>query len=122
MSEKKSPETFEEGLGRLETIVGLLESRNLSLDQAVAAFEQGMRLSEELGKKLSAAEAKLETISKTSEGRVATPMAPPKPAAMAQPISAPPWPAVGNAPDEDDPDEYDPDEDEGWEDDPEEDD
>ncbi|MDR2455678.1 MAG: exodeoxyribonuclease VII small subunit [Deltaproteobacteria bacterium] len=74
MSEKKTPESFEEGLGRLEAIVSELEGRGLSLDAAIAAFEEGMRLSDALGKKLSDAEAKLEIISRTSDGKSAVPM------------------------------------------------
>ena len=79
---QKAPETFEDGLARLEAIVGDLESRSLSLDAAVTAFEEGMRLSDALGKKLSDAEARLETIAKGPEGRTATPMDPPRPAAL----------------------------------------
>lgn len=85
IKDKDSSETFEEGLSRLETIVADLEGRGLTLDAAVLAFEEGMRLSDELGRKLNEAEAKLETISKSSEGRVATPMAPPKPPAYEPP-------------------------------------
>jgi exodeoxyribonuclease VII small subunit len=77
---KKGQETFEEGLGRLEAIVGELESRSLSLDAAILAFEEGMRLSDELGKKLNAAEARLEIISKGPDGGPsAAPMEPPSP-------------------------------------------
>ena len=69
MSEKK----FEESMDRLETIVGKMESGDLSLDEAMKYYEEGIQLSRFCYKKLSEAEKKVEKLVKKNglEGRAA---------------------------------------------------
>jgi exodeoxyribonuclease VII small subunit len=57
---------FEEALGRLETIVEDLEGGQLSLEESIARYEEGMKLSRGLAKTLDEAEKRIE---KLVEGR-----------------------------------------------------
>ena len=61
-------EKFEEALKKLETIVGKLEDGDLSLDKSLTLFEEGVKLSRFLGKKLDQAERKVEILLKDEEG------------------------------------------------------
>ena len=54
--------SFEESLERLETIVEELEGGNLSLDQSLARYEEGMRLSRRLTRTLDQAEKRIERL------------------------------------------------------------
>jgi exodeoxyribonuclease VII small subunit len=54
--------TFEEALERLETIVEELETGSLSLDQSLARYEEGMRLSRRLTGTLDQAEKRIERL------------------------------------------------------------
>mgnify|MGYP004574341699 CR=1 FL=1 len=62
-----SKENFEESMKKLESIVTELETSNLSLDESVSKFEEGMKLSKQCNKMLEEAN---ETITKslTNEG------------------------------------------------------
>ncbi len=51
--------TFEQAFGQLEEVVQQLESGELSLEQSLALFEQGMRLAKLCEGKLDAAEQKV---------------------------------------------------------------
>jgi len=64
MSEK---ENFESALKRLEEIVQKLEEGNLSLDDSLKLFEEGIQLSRFCTKKLSEAEKKVEKLIKIGE-------------------------------------------------------
>jgi len=76
---KKKEPPFEEGLARLEELVGRLEDRNLGLDQALAAFEEGLSLSALLRKKLDEAAGRVEKLTRDLAGRpLAEPMEPPE--------------------------------------------
>src|ERR1700722_5643890 len=55
---------FEYSLTRLEEIVGKLESANLSLDDAMKLFEEGVQLSRDCQKCLEQAEGKVEILLK----------------------------------------------------------
>lgn len=57
---------FEEALGRLEAIVEDLEGGELTLEESIARYEEGMRLSRSLAKTLDEAEKRIE---KLVEGR-----------------------------------------------------
>src|ERR1700739_291 len=57
----KKPD-FECSLTRLEEIVGKLENANLSLDEAMKLFEEGVQLSRECQKYLEQAEGKGEIL------------------------------------------------------------
>jgi len=66
----KKPD-FEHSLARLEEIVRKLESANLSLDDAMKLFEEGVQLSRECQKHLEQAEGKVELLLKKAGGEVA---------------------------------------------------
>jgi len=66
---KKKEPPFEEGLARLEELVGRLEDRSLGLDQALAAFEEGLSLSAALRKKLDEAAGRVEKLTRDLAGR-----------------------------------------------------
>ncbi len=53
---------FEESLARLEEITEKLESQDISLEDSLKMFEEGIRLSKFCEKKLTEAEQKLEII------------------------------------------------------------
>ncbi len=59
MSDTKKELNFEESLNSLENIVQSLESDNLSLDEALSAFEKGVKLSRTCQKALDKAEQKV---------------------------------------------------------------
>lgn len=67
MAKKELP--FEEGLKRLEELVCSLEDRDLGLDKALAAFEEGLTLSGNLRKKLDEAAGKVEILTRDLAGR-----------------------------------------------------
>jgi exodeoxyribonuclease VII small subunit len=51
--------SFEAALARLEAIVARLEAGNLPLDEAVALYEEGMRLATLCGQRLDTAELRV---------------------------------------------------------------
>ena len=55
---KKEP-TFEEKLLELETLVRRMEEGSMSLQDTLAAYEAGMRLSRQLSEELSGAEKRM---------------------------------------------------------------
>jgi exodeoxyribonuclease VII small subunit len=55
-------ETFEERLARLEELSEKIRTGELSLDEAVQTFEEGMRLAKQLEKELSKVERKVEML------------------------------------------------------------
>ena len=59
---------FEEALKKLEKIVDALEKGSLSLDEALARYEEGIKLSRLCGKKLEAAKKKVEILVKSEDG------------------------------------------------------
>jgi exodeoxyribonuclease VII small subunit len=66
----KKPD-FEHALTRLEEIVRKLESANLSLDDAMKLFEEGVLLSRDCQKYLEQAEGKVEILLKKVGGEMA---------------------------------------------------
>ncbi len=70
-SEAAKKPDFECSLSRLEEIVGKLESANLSLDDAMKLFEEGVQLSRECQKYLEEAEGKVEILLKKAGGEMA---------------------------------------------------
>ena len=66
----KKPE-FEFCLTRLEEIVRKLDSANLSLDDAMKLFEEGVQLSRDCQKYLEQAEGKVEILLKKAGGEMA---------------------------------------------------
>ena len=68
---------FERSLARLEEVVRKLESPQLSLDEAMKLFEEGVALSRECQKQLEEAEGKVEILLKKADGKmVAEPFQP----------------------------------------------
>jgi exodeoxyribonuclease VII small subunit len=66
--------SFEQALERLETIVHELEGGELTLDQSLARFEEGTRLSQRLTRVLDEAESRIERLSQEGEPAATTPM------------------------------------------------
>jgi exodeoxyribonuclease VII small subunit len=66
---KKQEPTFETSLDRLETIVGEMESDQLSLEDLIGRYEEGVRLVKFCGDKLAAAEKRIEIILRNAEGK-----------------------------------------------------
>jgi exodeoxyribonuclease VII small subunit len=54
--------SFEEHLKTLESVVQRLESGDLSLEESVRLFEEGMKLSDACKKELDAAEGKIQVL------------------------------------------------------------
>jgi exodeoxyribonuclease VII small subunit len=65
MTEKK----FEEAMERLENIVESLESGDLSLEESLKIFEEGMKLVNFCSKKLEEAEQKVTMLIKDQNGK-----------------------------------------------------
>jgi exodeoxyribonuclease VII small subunit len=65
----KKPD-FEQSLARLEEVVRKLESPQLSLDEAMKLFEEGVALSRECQKQLEEAEGKVEILLKKADGKL----------------------------------------------------
>jgi len=54
--------TFEEAMNELEKLVESLDKGDISLDQAISAYDKGSRLKDLCQKKLNEAKMKVETI------------------------------------------------------------
>ncbi len=65
----KKPD-FEKSLVRLEEVVRRLESPQLSLDDAMKLFEEGVQLSRECQKQLEEAEGRVEILLKKANGKL----------------------------------------------------
>ena len=70
MSEEKKEIEFETALKKLEVIVGNLETGDLSLEQALKQYEEGVRMADICSKRLTEAEKKVEVLMKTSAGKL----------------------------------------------------
>lgn len=70
MTPKKEPgkESFEQSLRRLEEIVERLEKGEVSLDDSIKMYEEGVALSKACMEKLSQAELRVKKLSKDIEG------------------------------------------------------
>ena len=62
MARKKTPLDFEQSLAELQTLVERLESGELSLEDSLGAFEQGIRLTRDCQAALSQAEQKVQIL------------------------------------------------------------
>lgn len=69
----ESGPSFEEALEQLEGIVERLEDGDLELEQALLAFEEGVRLSRRCAGQLDAAEQKVEALVRDGGALVARP-------------------------------------------------
>jgi exodeoxyribonuclease VII small subunit len=61
---------FEDGMAALEALVARLEAGELPLEDALAAFEQGVGLVRALNQRLSAAEQRVEVLVRGADGAV----------------------------------------------------
>lgn len=72
-------QTFESAMKRLESIVQELESGDLSLDEALKKFQDGVKLSKFCSNKLDETEKKVSILLKDEEGNIqAEPFSPEK--------------------------------------------
>ena len=61
---------FEEAMKRLDEIVAKMEGGELTLDESLKLFEEGIRLTRALNKELEEAERKVEVLTKDESGRL----------------------------------------------------
>jgi exodeoxyribonuclease VII small subunit len=64
--------TFEEKLTALESVVDRLERGELTLDDSVRLFEEGINLSNACKSELEAAESKIQVLVEPESGRIRT--------------------------------------------------
>jgi exodeoxyribonuclease VII small subunit len=64
--------TFEESLKKLDEIVGQLENGNLSLEESIKLFEEGVKLSGLCKQELESAEGKVQMLIKQRDGSMKT--------------------------------------------------
>jgi exodeoxyribonuclease VII small subunit len=76
--EKTLSRTFEASLEELERIVKELEKGDLPLEQSLALFENGMRLSADCKRQLDEAESRVEILMKKGAEMVPVPFPPEK--------------------------------------------
>ena len=67
MSKDEKDIKFEEALENLEKIANELENGNLTLDEAVSKFEEGMELSKKCNSMLNEAEKKITILTNNGE-------------------------------------------------------
>jgi exodeoxyribonuclease VII small subunit len=63
---------FDEALNRLEEIVRELERGDISLEEALSLYEEGIRLVKFCSKKLSEIERRIEVLTKDESGQLKT--------------------------------------------------
>jgi exodeoxyribonuclease VII small subunit len=69
-AEPQRKNDFEKSLVRLEEVVKRLEGTDLSLDEAMKLFEEGVKLSRECQKQLEEAEGRVEILLKKADGKL----------------------------------------------------
>ena len=70
MAKKDKQIQFEEAFKRLDEIVTKLESGDLSLEESMTVFEEGITLTETCKTRLEAAEQKIKLLLKDSDGNL----------------------------------------------------
>ncbi|MBE7032507.1 MAG: exodeoxyribonuclease VII small subunit [Ruminococcaceae bacterium] len=70
MSTKKTEISFEENIKELESIVRKLEDGEVSLDEMLGLFEEGIRRTKECTSQLKKAEQKITVLMKTGNGEI----------------------------------------------------
>lgn len=68
MANKKEEKSFEDLMITLEEITNKLEKEQISLDESVKLFEEGMTISKECNKKLEEAEKRITMLIETKDG------------------------------------------------------
>lgn len=72
-SKNMAKEKFEEALGRLEDIVKRMEAGDMTLEESLKAFEEGIKLAGLCSRKLDEAERRVEILLKQEEELVIKP-------------------------------------------------
>lgn len=72
MSQENKEIAFEVAFKKLEAIVGNLENGDLSLEDALKQYEEGVRMADLCSKRLGEAEKKVEILMKTNSGKFKT--------------------------------------------------
>ncbi len=70
MKQKKSEKSFEDSFSRLEKILERLESDDVSLDETIKLYEEGLTLTKICYEKLSNAELRIKEINKTQKSEL----------------------------------------------------
>lgn len=73
MAQSKKSQSFEEALGALEDIVNRLDTGELGLEDALTAFEDGVKLVKQCQKTLTAAQQKVEILTENTSGEALAP-------------------------------------------------
>ena len=68
----RKSEKFEEALQKLEAIVNKMEGGDLSLEEALNAFEEGVKLAKFCSSKLDEAERRVEKLIRKQDGKLET--------------------------------------------------
>lgn len=68
MAARKKGKKFEESITRLEEIVNVMESEELSLEESIDVFKEGMDIIAQCNEKLDEAERKINIIVKGKNG------------------------------------------------------
>jgi exodeoxyribonuclease VII small subunit len=72
-SKNMAKEKFEEALGRLEDIVKRMEAGDMTLEESLKAFEEGIKLARLCSRRLDEAERRVEMLLKQEEELVIRP-------------------------------------------------
>ncbi len=72
MATRKKSVDFEESLSRLETLVEALEAGDLSLEDSLKAFEDGIKITRDCQTALREAEQKVEVLTRNRNGENTT--------------------------------------------------
>lgn len=70
MAKKEAKRTFEHSLSRLEKIVTQLEQGDVSLEESLALYEEGIILAKECTETLSKAELRIRQLTKDINGKL----------------------------------------------------
>jgi exodeoxyribonuclease VII small subunit len=73
MPPKKKPVSFEQSLADLETLVTKMETGDLSLDESLAAFESGVKLTRDCQTMLDEAEQKVQILTEKDGELISAP-------------------------------------------------
>jgi exodeoxyribonuclease VII small subunit len=68
LKQKKTEKSFEENFSRLEKILEKLESEDVTLDETIKLYEEGLALTKFCYEKLNDAELRIKEINKTLKG------------------------------------------------------
>jgi exodeoxyribonuclease VII small subunit len=72
--------TFEQALAQLESIVSAIEQGQIGLQESIAQYEKGMKLLQHCRSVLADAEARIQQLQLSEDGRLTpAPMQPPEP-------------------------------------------